>query len=77
MPSPLLPSAVPPIALSINRKYYNQLLKIKGIGPSKAKALLLHFGSLEALKNASKEDIIKVKGVNEANADEIIKYFNQ
>ena len=24
----------------------------------------------------SKEDIIKVKGVSEANADEIIKYFN-
>ncbi len=55
----------------------SSLEKIKGIGPSKAKALLLHFGSLEALKNASKEDIIKVKGVNEANADEIIKYFNQ
>ena len=55
----------------------SSLEKIKGIGPSKAKALLLHFGSLEALKNASKEDIIKVKGVNEANSDEIIKYFNQ
>lgn len=55
----------------------SSLEKIKGIGPSKAKALLLHFGSLEALKNASKEDIIKVKGVNEANADGIIKYFNQ
>ena len=55
----------------------SSLEKIKGIGPAKAKALLLHFESLEALKNASKEDIIKVKGVNEANADEIIKHFNQ
>ncbi len=55
----------------------SSLEKIKGIGPAKAKALLLHFESLEALKNASKEDIIKVKGVSEANADEIIKYFNK
>ncbi|MBR6650092.1 MAG: excinuclease ABC subunit UvrC [Clostridia bacterium] len=55
----------------------SSLEKIKGIGPAKAKALLLHFESLEALKNASKEDIMKVKGVNEANADEIIKHFNQ
>lgn len=55
----------------------SSLEKIKGIGPAKAKALLLHFESLEALKNASKEDIIKVKSVSEANADEIIKYFNQ
>ncbi len=55
----------------------SSLEKIKGIGPTKAKALLLHFESLEALKNASKEDIIKVKGVSEANADEIIKHFNK
>ncbi len=54
----------------------SSLEKINGIGPAKAKALLLHFGSLDALKNASKEDIIKVKGISEANAKEIIKYFN-
>lgn len=55
----------------------SSLEKINGIGPAKAKALLLHFESLEALKNASKEDIIKVKGISEANADEIVKYFNK
>ncbi len=54
----------------------SSLEKIKGIGPAKAKALLLHFGSLDALKNASKDDIIKVKGISETNADEIIKHFN-
>ncbi len=55
----------------------SSLEKINGIGPAKAKALLLHFESLEALKNASKEDIIKVKGISEANADEIIKHFDK
>ena len=54
----------------------SSLEKIKGIGPAKAKALLLHFGSLEELKNASADDIIKVKGVSEANAREIIKHFH-
>lgn len=55
----------------------SSLEKIKGIGPAKAKALLLHFGSLDALKNAEKDDIIKVKGISDANAEEIIKHFNK
>ena len=54
----------------------SSLEKINGIGPAKAKALLLHFNSLDQIKNASKEEIMKVKGISEANADEIVKYFN-
>ena len=52
-------------------------LGIRHIGQKAGALLSEHFGNLDALMSASKEDIIKVKGVNEANADEIIKYFNQ
>ena len=34
-------------------------------------------GQVLAMNEVREEDIIKVKGVNEANADGIIKYFNQ
>ncbi len=53
----------------------SSLEKIKGIGPAKAKALLLHFGSLDALKNASANDITSVKGISESNARDIIRHF--
>ena len=38
-------------------------LKIKGLGEKRKKALLLHFGSLDELKNASLSDIAAVKGI--------------
>ncbi len=51
------------------------LENIKGIGPSKAKALLDGFKGLSAIKTASKDELMKVKGVNEEMAEEIIEYF--
>ncbi len=54
----------------------SSLEAIDGIGPSKAKALLSHFGTLAALKNASAEEIIKVKGISEANAEKVYGYFH-
>ena len=55
----------------------SSLEKIKGIGPSKAKALLAHFGGISAIKNASSEELAKVKGINQTDAEEIVKYFNK
>ncbi|MCB2411844.1 excinuclease ABC subunit UvrC [Demequina sp. TTPB684] len=41
---------------------------VPGVGPTRAKALLRHFGSLPALKDASIEQIARVPGVGDATA---------
>ena len=48
---------------------------IKGIGPKKRNALLKHFGSIEKIKQADKDALLKVDGIRENNADEIIQFF--
>ncbi|MBQ8475063.1 MAG: excinuclease ABC subunit C, partial [Clostridia bacterium] len=55
----------------------SSLEKIKGIGPAKAKNLLMHFGSLEALKNADADKLCEVKGITPANAKKIIDYLGR
>lgn len=55
----------------------SSLEKIVGIGPSKAKKLLSHFGTLTALKNASENDIRAVSGISEADAKNIYLYFEK
>ena len=54
---------------------HSSLEKIKGIGPAKSKALLAHFSSLNAIKNASVEKLCEVKGISKDNAEEIKKHF--
>lgn len=41
----------------------SRLEEIPGIGPARRKALLLHFGSIEAIRQASLEELGKIKGV--------------
>ena len=53
------------------------LADIDGIGQSKAKLLLKHFGSLKAVKNASLEDLTEVSGISEKIANNIINHFNK
>ena len=55
----------------------SSLTNIEGIGESKAKLLLSHFGSLKAVKNATKEQLTKVSGISDAIADSIIEYFSK
>jgi len=43
----------------------SRLDAIPGIGPQRRKALLTHFGSIEAIRNASVEDLTSVPGINE------------
>ncbi len=47
--------------------------EIEGIGPAKKKALLEKFGSVEKIKNASVEELLRVKGINE----EIVKKIKE
>ncbi|MFV8468613.1 excinuclease ABC subunit UvrC [Mycoplasma sp. VS292A] len=44
----------------------NDLTKIKGIGPQSEKALLKHFKTYQAIKNASLEELTKVIGASKA-----------
>ncbi len=52
------------------------LLEIEGVGPARAKALIKHFGSVKAIKEASLEDLKKVPGVNGQAAENIYRHFN-
>lgn len=54
----------------------SSLTKIKGIGPSKAKALLSAFGGYNGVKSASPEALSSVKGINSTDVQRIIAYFN-
>ncbi len=53
-----------------------ELTQIEGIGEKKANLLLKHFGSINKIKNASFEDICKVKGITSKNAESIYKFFS-
>ena len=49
----------------------SELDEIQGIGEVKKLALLKHFGSVEKIKNASIDELTKVKGINESLAKKI------
>tara|TARA_Y100001968_G_C19453744_1_gene770663 strand:- start:1895 stop:3826 length:1932 start_codon:yes stop_codon:yes gene_type:complete len=59
-----------------NRMKRSQLSEITGIGTSKIKDLLQHFKSLEAIRLASINDLLKVKGLGETKAKNIYNYFH-
>lgn len=50
---------------------------IKGIGEKRRKALLKHFGSIEAIKNATVEELAAVEGMNIQVAREVHDFFNK
>ena len=54
----------------------SSLEKIKGIGATKAKTLLKHFGTLGAIKDASVDELLAVKGVSRADAQSIYDYYH-
>ena len=51
----------------------SELDDIEGIGPEKKKALLQKFGSVEKIKKASIEELMKVKGINRKIAERLKK----
>ncbi len=48
---------------------------IPNIGPARRRALLKHFGSIEAIRRASFEELIQVDGMNKNAALSIMEYF--
>ena len=53
------------------------LTKIKGIGDAKAKAMLKAFGGYSGVKNASLDELVSVKGISRADAENIFDYFKK
>ncbi|HZK70983.1 MAG TPA: excinuclease ABC subunit UvrC [Clostridia bacterium] len=50
---------------------------IDGIGPSKKKLLLKHFGSVNTIKKAGIDDLSSVYGISEGLAQNIFRYFHR
>jgi len=48
---------------------------ISGVGPTRRNALLNHFETIEAIKKASVDELMKVPGITEAVAKNIREYF--
>lgn len=59
-----------------NAQTHLELEEIKGLGKVKINALLKAFGSTENIKNASIEELCLVKGIHEALAHDIKKFFD-
>jgi excinuclease ABC subunit C len=49
---------------------------VPGIGPNRKRALLMHFGTARAVRNAALDDIAKVPGISGATAQGIYDYFH-
>jgi excinuclease ABC subunit C len=49
---------------------------VPGIGPARKKALLMHFGTARAVKNASLEDLQKAPGVSEIVARTVFDFYH-
>lgn len=54
----------------------SSLEKIKGIGEKKARAILLKFGTLDAVKKATTQELAEVKGVSASDAQRVYDYFH-
>ena len=55
---------------------HSSLDDVPGIGPARKKALLLHFGTARAVKNASLDDLQGAPGVSATVAQKIYDYFH-
>ncbi len=54
----------------------SSLDEIEDIGPKRKKQLLHHFGNVEAISQASVEDLCKIDGINKKVAQKIFNFFH-
>ncbi|WP_264574883.1 excinuclease ABC subunit UvrC [Sphingobium sp. B11D3A] len=54
----------------------SSLDEVPGIGPARKKALLMHFGTARAVRNASLDDLQRAPGVSSAVAQTVYDYFH-
>lgn len=50
---------------------------IPGVGPTRRKALMRHFKSIEEIKNATVEELLEVSELNRKAAEEIVAFFKR
>jgi excinuclease ABC subunit C len=55
----------------------NPLDEIPGIGPTRKRALLHHFGTVKAIQRAALEDLMRAPGVNAATARAVFDFFHE
>jgi excinuclease ABC subunit C len=55
----------------------NPLDEIAGIGPTRKRALLQHFGTAKAVSRAAVSDLMAVEGISEAVARLIYNHFHE
>jgi excinuclease ABC subunit C len=55
----------------------NPLDEIAGIGPTRKRALLHHFGTVKAIQRAALEDLMRTPGVNAATARAVYDFFHE
>jgi excinuclease ABC subunit C len=53
------------------------LQEIPGIGPTRKRALLRHFGTLREIERASLADLARVPGINDETARRIFDFFHE
>ncbi|MCI8553923.1 MAG: excinuclease ABC subunit UvrC [Clostridiales bacterium] len=53
-----------------------ELTKIEGIGESRARALLRHFGSIKAIRTAAVEELSAVRGMSRPAAEAVFAFFH-
>jgi excinuclease ABC subunit C len=56
---------------------FSELNCIPGIGPKRKRSLLKHFGTVEGVKKASLEELLKIGGMDERSVKNIIEYFKR
>jgi excinuclease ABC subunit C len=52
------------------------LQEISGVGPTRKRALLHHFGTLKAIERAALADLAKVPGISSETARKIYDFFH-
>ncbi|MBR4873529.1 MAG: excinuclease ABC subunit UvrC [Clostridia bacterium] len=55
----------------------SSLEAIRGIGPKKARAILLKFGTLAAVKKATADELVQTPGLSRADAEAIVEHFGK
>ena len=54
----------------------SSLTEIEGVGKTRAKALMAHFGTVNAIRLAELEDLMQVKGMNVPSAQTVYRHFH-
>jgi excinuclease ABC subunit C len=49
---------------------------LSGIGPKRKKLLMIHFGSIEKIKNASKQELSSISGIPKSVINKVYDFFN-